>query len=565
MKYIYLLLICIISLLSCSKKKKENESNASIFGGISLFQNKEIAIDTALINSYKDKDLTTIYAEFNSETIWNEDTLRTQAIEILLNTENDGLLSKNYSASILEDLNNSYPSLPDSTKINFDLLLSLNLKTFLRHLYSGRFKPTEIYEDWDLTENNFDVVLVLKDAIIANNLQKAYSFCEPKNETYQQLKKALVEIKKFPKDTIPVIEIKEKMVAFKKNPSVILIKNRLKYWKDAKFDSITSTFDQEMIVGLKKFQKRHGLLADGIIGNSTLSALNYNKQRREEQIIANLERWRWFKREFSDNYLLINIPDYKLFAVNNKDTAQIQRIVVGKATRKTPILESRISNIVLNPNWTVPPTILKEDVFPLAIKDKGTFAKKGLNIINSKGETVNPYSWKMEDAWKYKYVQNPSRNNSLGLMKINFPNKHSVYLHDTNHRDYFDMHKRSLSSGCVRLEKPLIMAAYLLNDSIKWNIQKIRDTTDIKHYNKIRFEKQLKIEEKNRKLIAKNPDLVIEENILPKSKLLTINIPIRTKITIYQYYWTAWSKDKTLHFREDIYSLDHLLFERLHN
>jgi murein L,D-transpeptidase YcbB/YkuD len=565
MKYIYLLIICALFLQSCSKNKKETEANAFIFGGISLFKSEEIRIDTALINSYKDQDLSKIYSEFHSETIWNEESLRRSAIQILINTGNDGLLSKNYSASILADLNKSYPNLSDSTKVNFDLLLTLNLKTFFRHLYSGYFKPKEIYDDWDLPENSFDVVLVLKEALIAKDLKLAYAFCEPQNETYQQLKIALLEIKKFPKDTIPIIQAKEKLVVFKQNKSIITIKNRLKYWKDADFDTINTTFDQEMLVGLKKFQKRHGLLADGIIGNSTLSALNYNRQQREEQIIANLERWRWFKRELGDNYLLLNIPDYKLFAINKKDTAQIQRIVVGKAARKTPILESKISNIVLNPNWTVPPTILKEDVFPLAVKDKNTFAKKGLNIINNKGETINPYSWNMEDAWKYKYVQNPSRNNSLGLMKINFPNKYSVYLHDTNHRDYFGMHKRSLSSGCVRLEKPLIMAAYLLNDSIKWNIQKIRDTTDIKHYNKIRNEKQLKIERENRKLIAKNPDIVIEEKIIPKSKLITISIPLKTKIKIYQFYWTAWRENNNFQFREDIYSLDHLLFERLRN
>jgi murein L,D-transpeptidase YcbB/YkuD len=565
MKHIYIILICSIVLVSCSKSKKEADSNASIFGGISLFESNEITIDSTLIASYKDTDLSRIYKEFDSETIWNEDNLRKSALDILANTDKDGLPSRIYSAQILEDLNKSYSSLSDSSKVNFDLLLTLNVKTFFRHLYSGRFKPKDIYADWDLPENNFDVVLVLKNALKAKNLKDAYLFCEPKNETYQQLKLALIEIKKLPKDTIAKIELKDKLVAFKQNKEVVIIKQRLQYWNDAKFDTLTAFFDKQMLDGLKKFQKRHGLLSDGIIGNSTLEALNYSRQEREEQIIANLERWRWFKRDFGDNYLLLNIPDYKLFAIKNKDTAQIQRIVVGKSTRKTPILESKISNIVLNPNWTVPPTILKEDVFPLAIKDKGTFAKKGLNVVNNKGETVNPYSWKIEDAWKYKYVQNPSRNNSLGLMKINFPNNHSVYLHDTNHRDYFDMHKRSLSSGCVRLEKPLIMAAYLLNDSIKWNLQKIRDTTDIKHYNKIRNQKQQKIEEYNQKLLAINPDLILEEKILPKSKLKTISIPIKEKIKIYQFYWTAWRANENFQFREDIYSLDHVLFERLQN
>ena len=293
-------------------------------------------------------------------------------------------------------------------------------------------------------------------------------------------------------DTIGVIDLKEKIVLNKKNKFVPTLKRRLLFWNDlVSKDSIFSTlYDKATSDFVKIFQGRHGLLPDGIIGRSTIEALNYSKNQRIEQVIANMERWRWFAHDFENHYLLVNIPDYNLVAVKAGDTLQNQRIVVGREARKTPILDSKISNINLNPNWTVPPTILKEDIYPDAIKDRGVFRKKGLKIMDSKNNEVSPWSWKMEDANKYKYVQKPSYNNSLGVMKINFPNRYSVYLHDTNHRNFFDFTFRSLSSGCVRLEKPLEMAEYILNDAEKWDLQTLKDTTTIAYYKKIVLKKE---------------------------------------------------------------------------
>ena len=270
-----------------------------------------------------------------------------------------------------------------------------------------------------------------------------------------------------------------------------------------------------------------------------------------------------FAHDLGNEYLLINIPDYRIVAVKNNDTMQSQRVVVGRDTRKTPILDSKISSINLNPNWTVPPTILKEDIYPDAIKNKGVFKKKGLVILDLKNNEVDPNTWKIEDANKYKYIQNPSRNNSLGSMKINFPNKFSVYLHDTNHRNFFSLNYRSLSSGCVRLEKPLEMATYILNDTTKWSLQKIKDTTDIKHYYKLQNKKQFEIDKKNAQLLARNPKLLIKKKPFPKPELKTIAIKVNETIIIHQLYWTAWETRGTLNFREDIYCLDADLYSKL--
>lgn len=150
-------------------------------------------------------------------------------------------------------------------------------------------------------------------------------------------------------------------------------------------------------------------------------------------------------------------------------------------------------------------------------------------------------------------------------MKINFPNKYSVYLHDTNHRDYFKFHYRALSSGCVRLEKPLEMAAYLIDDEENWDLQTITDTTDIAYYKKLLKIKQAKIAEKNAKLLAKDPTLVIEPKKFPKPELKTIVVNIKNEVQVHQLYWTAWEENGELRFREDIYCLDHDVYAKLIN
>lgn len=558
-KFYYILLLIVI--IGCKKNHSKDSSDAS-FIDMDLFEKDIIKIDSALLGN--NENLKQFYKKYNFETVWKSQDQRKTIIKELIDSEKEGLQSKDYQVTALEFIEKSYTNLADSTLVQYDILLTINLQNYISNLSKGRIKATDVYRDWDLKTNQVDVNKILFDAIENDDLKSKIDNCKPQHPIYNKLKNALQILREFPQDSIEMVETKDKIVFGKKNKAVYTIKKKLMYWHDLKHkDTITSIYDEETKMAMKAFQKRHGLNPDGVIGKASIEALNYSKSQRMEQVIANLERWRWFARDFGKHYLLINIPDYKLIAIKDNDTMQIQRIVVGKDSRKTPILESKVSNVNLNPNWTVPPTILREDIYPEAIKDKGVFRKKGLKILDKNNNEVNPYSWTLADAGKYKYVQNPSRNNSLGSMKINFPNRFSVYLHDTNHRDYFDFTKRSLSSGCVRLEKPLEMAAYLLNDTIKWPLKKIRDTTDITYYNKLKREKEKKLAIKNAKLLAKNPALIIEPYVFPKPELKTIVLKINDPILIHQLYWTAWENNGILQFREDIYCADHLVFAKL--
>ena len=566
MNKIYFILL-LIGFSNCKKttSNKISSVNAS-FIVFSVFGNSNLKIDTLLLNSYHDVNLKAFYKKYNFEVVWESATNRNYILNEIAAAEKEGLEAKEYSYSKLKSYESNFINLKDTAIVNYDILLTLKTQLYIKHISQGKLNPKDLYNDWDIKEKNTDVNAILFDCIDHSIFKTAIENCKPHHPIYNKLKSCLKLLHQFPDDRkIRLINLKLKILPNTKSNYIPIIKKRLKYWNDLKIkDTILSTlYDKNTQEAVRIFQARHGLKPDAVIGRSTIEALNFYRNQRIEQVIVNMERWKWYVHDFESNYLLINIPDYSVVAVKDGDTVQNQRIVVGRETRKTPILDSKISNINLNPNWTVPPTILKEDIFPEALKNKGVFKKKGLVILNSENTEVSPWSWTKNDAYKYKYVQNPGRNNSLGLMKINFPNKHSVYLHDTNHRDFFTLNYRSLSSGCVRLEKPLEMATYILNDTIKWPLQKIIDTTDIKYYYKLQKEKQIAIDKKNAKLLAKNPKLVIEKKALSKPKLKTIVIKVNDAIYIHQLYWTAWENKGVLQFREDIYCLDADLYSKL--
>ncbi len=558
------MLLLLIVLSSCKRNAIDSNSSANAsFIDFSFFDDTKIKIDSVLISN---EDVKAFYKKHNFETVWDNASNRSYVLSEIENAENEGLEPADYNFKKLKSFENNYINLEDSLLVKYDILLTLNVQLYINHISIGKLNPKELYNDWDIKEKNVDVTTILSQCFETSNFKETIENCKPNHPIYKKLKSCLKLLNQFPDDRkIGLINLKEKIIPNKKNKYVHIIKKRLMYWNDLKIkDTILSNFyDKNTQEAVRLFQKRHGLIPDAIIGRSTIEALNYYKSQRMEQVIANMERWKWYAHYFGNSYLLINIPDYSIVAVKENDTMQTQRVVVGRDTRKTPILESKISNINLNPNWTVPPTILKEDIYPEAEKNKGVFRKKGLVILNYKNEEIDPWTWKREDAYKYKYVQNPGRNNSLGLMKINFPNKYSVYLHDTNHRDYFAFTNRSLSSGCVRLQKPLEMATYILNDTINWPLQKIMDTTDINYYYKLQKEKKIAMDKKNAKLLAKNPKLIIEKKTLPKPQLKTIVIKVNDAIYIHQLYWTAWESKGELQFREDIYCLDAELYSKL--
>lgn len=519
----FLLLLMLVALIGCKKSEpKLIAKTEKVFP----HEMKGLAIDSVFLQTYKNDSLTSFYQMNGYETVWGQLDLRTLILDMLAKSDEEGLDPKDYNVKKLQQYESEITTLSEKELIEYDILATLSMQNYFSHLSNGKLDPKEIYPDWDLKRNKTQINVRLSEGISGDSLAIVIDKAKPAHLMYHKLKTALQLIQAFPKDNYRKIVIGDKKILQNDTTDVLLnIKKRLMYWKDLKpSDSLTNIYDAETYKAMKRFQFRHGLAVDGVIGKGTVAALNYTKQQRKQQIIANLERWRWFPRDLGNHYLILNIPGYVLHVVKDHDTIEEKRIVVGKIERKTPVLSSTFNNIVFNPTWTVPPTIVREDLTPSATKNRGYFAKKEITIFNWKGDTVKAEDWKPEKYNSYRYVQKPGDDNSLGNVKFNFPNRYTVYLHDTNHRDFFGMNRRSLSSGCVRVQDPLPLAAYMLDDEKRWPLDSIH------------------------KLIATRKTTVVG---------------LKEKIRIHQLYWTAWSENNQLIFRDDIYNLDADLYAKL--
>ncbi|MDO9038720.1 MAG: L,D-transpeptidase family protein, partial [Lutibacter sp.] len=416
-------------------------------------------------------------------------------------------------------------NLSNSELADYDILLTENLSRYVQKVSKGNLNPNKLYSNWELKENKINYKQLLLNFQKKDSFEDAVNATSPNHIVYKRLKNALKIISALPKYDFKNTELKNKIVLNDTNDALIEVKKKLIYWKDLKpLDSINAIYDEATELAVKKFQVRHGLGLDGVIGGGTVQALNFSKEDRKKQIIANMERWRWYPREFEDDYFIINIPDYTLHVVKNDDTIRTHKVIIGRPSRKTPVLSSKLTHLIFNPTWTVPPTILKNDIVPAAARNRNYFSSKNITIYDSNNRVVSPWDWNASRSRSYRYVQSPGATNSLGLVKFMFPNRFTVYLHDTNTRGFFEKDIRALSSGCIRVQNPFELTEYLLDNPEKWNLEKI-------------------------------------DQAINTGK--TSQVQINKEVYIHILYWTAWSENGILQFRDDLYSLDLDLYKKL--
>lgn len=307
---------------------------------------------------------------------------------------------------------------------------------------------------------------------------------------------------------------------------VLLLRQRLRTTHDLAADSSNSlTFDKELAAAVKIFQARHGLSADAVVGADTLQALNVTPAMRVQQIQLNMQRFAQLAQETSGRYVLVNIPEYQLHLIDNNKDALTMKIIVGKPTRETPELESDITRIVFNPHWNVPHMIAQNDIVPKVIENPGYLNQNRIRIFNSQESDSSEMSsydvdWHdaQENGFQYHLRQEPGVKNALGLVKFEFQNSHDVYLHDTPAKELFNKDKRDFSSGCIRLEKPFALVAYLTKDDERMDSNKVRTTLETRH---------------------------------------TTYFSVQDPIPIYITYITAWVDEKgVVHFMDDVYGKD---------
>ncbi|MEX2350624.1 MAG: L,D-transpeptidase family protein [Flavobacteriaceae bacterium] len=492
----------------------------------SLNKIKTVSIDTLSLLAISDSLIHSFYRKNQFKTFWVSDQSRGNLISALLNVEDEGLFKKHFDLDSIQKKEIILENLSEKELISYDFLLTENLMRYIYKLGKGSINPNKMYRDYELKQDLFDFKTTLLK-FQEEDFDKIINDLKPRHIVYKKLKTALKLIDEFANDNLTKIEIGDKIELNDTTEAVIAIKERLIFWKDLKpQDSITPVYDEETELAVKKFQMRHGLATDGVVGSGTVHALNKTPEQRKHQIIANMERWRWYPRDLGEEYLIINIPDYTLHAVKKNDTTKTNRVIVGKSSRRTPVLSSTFSHLVFNPTWTIPPTIKKNDIVPSVKRDRGYLASKNMTVYDKQGNRIHPDDWNENDALSYRYVQSPGGYNSLGLVKFMFPNRFLVYLHDTNSRSFFDKANRSLSSGCVRVQDPFDLAAYLLDDDEKWSLKIINE--------------------------------LVKTNNTKEAKM--------TKdVNVHLFYWTAWSDNGTLQFRDDLYNKDEDLYKALLN
>jgi murein L,D-transpeptidase YcbB/YkuD len=273
------------------------------------------------------------------------------------------------------------------------------------------------------------------------------------------------------------------------DPRVALLRQRLVVTGDLPegSDTTSAVFDDQLKTAVIRFQERHALDADGVVGKNSYAALNVPVDTRIDQIRLSLERLRWVRGERGGRFIAVNIAGFRVFFVKSEGVAWTTRAMVGKTYRQTPIFRGTLSYMEINPTWTVPPGILRNDVLPAIRKDVSYLANKNMSVIDRDGRKVDPATvdWQSRSL-PYSFRQEPGPKNALGEVKFIFPNKHFVFLHDTPSRSLFSRSDRTFSSGCIRVENPFTLAELIMNEPAKWDqaaLEGVRDTRETRRIN----------------------------------------------------------------------------------
>jgi murein L,D-transpeptidase YcbB/YkuD len=240
-------------------------------------------------------------------------------------------------------------------------------------------------------------------------------------------------------------------------------------------------YDDDLAAAVMNFQRERNLEPDGIIGPSTISVLNRSHRDAMEQIVANMERLRWLGNDTPSRYIMVNIPSQRLWAIENGRVAEEMDVVVGLPARQTKQFKTEVTGVRFNPTWTVPLNLKMQDFKPKLVRNPDYLTDSGISVIKgvgSEARTLDPHSVDWENiSWremnKMRFVQKPGDHNALGRIRVLMPSEYDIYMHDTNHKEFFERTQRTYSSGCIRLSKPEAVARFILKDNADWSDAKM--------------------------------------------------------------------------------------------
>lgn len=372
----------------------------------------------------------------------------------------------------------------------FDVALTVCTMRYISDLRIGRINPRHFQFDFDLQQKKYDLAQFLRNEVLpASNVAGVMDNVEPPYPGYRRTKQALLTYidlaKKDDGEQLPAIKPKGKIVPGDSYPGVPRLTRLLRSLgdlpADANVPADSTTYTGPLVDAVKRFQLRHGRTQNGQIDAQTLADLNEPLSQCVKQMQLTLERWRWLPPEYQQSAIIANIPEFRLRGYDKDFKIGVtMNVVVGKAFgHKTPVFSDTMQYVIFRPYWDVPPSIIRGEIIPKVSRDPDYLAKKGFVVVDSRQNVVAAGSITPEvlaqlKAGKLFVRQKPGPTNALGLAKFIFPNSYNVYMHDTPATEFFSQSRRDFSHGCIRLEKPADLAAWVLRDNSGWTPDRIR-------------------------------------------------------------------------------------------
>ena len=474
---------------------------------------------------------------------------------IIAKAEEEGLNPKDYQ---VKDFNKLFGELnqarSDTAKRNaleqqIDVALTGVYMKWANDYYRGIANPRDTKStSWQVKPNKIKLNKAL--ATFLGDRKSRYNYYEfaPLHPEYDQLKKALATYRAQERaGGWPTLPAGLNLKPGQSSPAVAALRKRLldsaggEAAASLPADSakhgavpVAYIYDPEVVAAVKLFQKDAGLKQTGIVSGETLKQLNVPISTRIDQLILNMERWRWLPKKFEPNYLLVNIPEFTLHVIEGDKEAFTMPVIVGKVLHETPVFSDKVEYVVLAPYWNVPFSIIDKELRGKLAANPNYLDRLDMEVVKGYGRKAtvidpNTVDWAnvTQVSFKYTLRRRPGPKNDLGDVKFIFPNSNDIYLHDTPHDELFSQSNRSFSHGCVRVAEPIKLATYLLRDRPEWDKQTILDTISTR-----------------------------------REKYVTL----KEKLPVYLVYFTAWADAAGHpHFRDDIYGLDKKLAKEYFN
>lgn len=474
--------------------------------------------------------ITEFYQERDFKPAWSDPELQNDLFDQIERAEARGFAPEDFNAAELLNMQINAATGDVAAQASFDILATESASLLLHHTYFGKVDPETLGTEWNFNRplaqgNPAKLVNQYLDVATLGALIEEIDIYQP---VYLGLQQALAQYRSIADaGGWPTVPDNDVLKPGDQNQAVLVLRDRLKITRDLPADAPQSDiYDSNLEQAVAGFQTRHGLEADGVIGPKTYQALNRSVEFRIDQLRLTLERARWLLREIEGDFVFVNIANAETVVVQNNEIVWRTRSIVGQVYRKTPLFRDEIEYIEINPTWTVPATIFRKDKLEKIRSDIGYLNRGNYDVVNADRQPLDPRSvnWFADDPG-VTLVQRPGPDNALGLVKFMFPNKYSVYLHDTDNHALFDRAERDLSSGCIRVEHPFELADLLMQDDPSWS----PETRDA---------------------------------ILASGQTTRINLP--EPMPVLLTYYTAWAgPDGQVQFREDIYERDQAVLDAL--